>query len=98
MLVLFMNPATPGVWYDGVREERGGIEYVRGRGGGSPRPETRDAAKRAAGIGGVDAADLVFRSGRVARRVLLFEEARCEELSSAIGSSPAGPVVESTDV
>lgn len=89
------------MWYVEVREGRGGIEYVRGRGGGRPRPESRDAAKRAAGIGGVDAADLVFRRGRVARRVLLpFEEARwgAEELSSAVGSSPAGPVVESTEV
>lgn len=77
MLVLFMNPTVPGVWYVGVREGSGGMEYVRGRGGGRLRPEIREAAKRAAGTGGVDAADLVFRSGRVARRaLLLFEEAR----------------------
>lgn len=90
---------TAGVWYVGVSEGRGGIEYVRGKEAGMPRPETLDAAKRAAGIGGVDAADLVFRRGRVARRAL-FEDARwgAEELSSAGGSSPAGPVAESTDV
>lgn len=89
------------MWYVGVSEVRGGIEYVRGRGGGRLRPEIRDAAKRAAGIGGVDAADLIFRSGRVARRVLpLFEDVRwgADKLSSAVASSPAGPVTESTDV
>ena len=101
MLVLCMNPATAGVWYDGVREGRGGMEYVRGRGGARLRPEMREAARRAAGIGGVEAADLVFRRGRVVRReLLLLEEARwgAAELSSAGSSSPAGPALESMEV
>lgn len=77
MLVLCMNPPPAGVWYEAAREGRGGMEYVRGSGGGRLRLGIRDAAKRAAGIGGVDAADFVFRSGRVPRRVLLlFEEPR----------------------
>jgi hypothetical protein len=81
------------------------MEYVRGKGSGRPRPGMRSAAKRAAGIGGVDAADFVLRSGRVARRAVfvVFVDVRCgaiaeDEPSSTGSSSPAGPGAESTEV
>lgn len=46
---------------------------MRGKESGRLRPGLRAAARRAAGIGGVDAADLVLRTGRVARRVVLAD-------------------------
>jgi len=52
---------------------------VRGRVRGALRLAAREAARRAGWIGGVDAADLLFRAGRTARRVVLpvlDEEAR----------------------
>lgn len=54
---------------------------------GRLRSETRAAAKRAAGIGGVDAADLVLRTGRVLRRVVLVLAVVRWELLAAGGLS-----------
>lgn len=60
---------------------------MRGKGIGRLRSETRAAAKRAAGIGGVDAADLVLRTGRELRRVVLVLAVVRWELLAAEGLS-----------
>lgn len=64
---------------------------MRGKGTGRLRSDARTAAKRAAGMGGVDAADLVLRSGRVARRVELpdFALLRCGVLGAEEPSTGA---------
>jgi hypothetical protein len=79
---------------------------VRGRERGAFRAAAREAARRAGCTGGVDAADLILRAGRAARRVAppVLEETRSvaaavDELpASGADSSAAAALAESAEV